>query len=96
MTVNGHRIRPIDAHEARKLPDGSVVLYVRAHFDYKTGRPLGADYFRCVVGTRKIVHGPEKIIISEPDADWPQIPKWSQDWIWLEGDSVTGYCVMED
>lgn len=96
MRVNGHRIRPIDAHDARKLPDGSVVLYARMHFEYKTGKPLGADYYRCIVGTRRTVSGPEKCVISQPDADWPGIPAWRRGWVWLAGDSVTGYCVIEE
>lgn len=40
VIVNGHRLKSIDSYEARKLPDGTVLLYGRAVLDYKTGAPL--------------------------------------------------------
>lgn len=96
MKINGHSVRSIDAHDARKLPNGTALICVRALYDYKTGRPIGAEYYRCVVETRDTALGPEKAIRFEPDSDWPGIPMWHRGWTWLEGDSVTGYYVLDD
>ncbi len=84
MIVNGYKLNVISAHEARKLPEGTVLIVERLSRDFKTYEIKERHYFRVRTQYRKTVAGQDVAIRSEPDSEWPEIPLWQLQWIWLE------------
>lgn len=80
LNYNGYHLEPISAYEARKLPDGSVLTYMRYWVDehYKTTK---REFYRVTIETREIVGGTDQATRWTPDADFPTMPCW--EWTWL-------------
>ena len=95
MIYNGYRLAVIDANEARKLPEGSVLIVHRVWKDFRTNKMLREAFYRVRTQYRRTVAGPDVAIASEPDAEWPEIPVWSPPWLWLEGRMDMGYYRVE-
>ena len=97
MIIDGHRLKPIEAYKARKLPEGSVLIVERLWRDYKSYAVTKREYYRVRTKEKRTVSGPDIAIYSEPNADWPMMPTWQDAWIWLEEiPGFMGYYEIED
>ena len=84
MIVNGYRLEPIPANEARKLPEGTVLIVHRVWHDPATYQVTREAYYRARLKRKKTVMGLDAAVYSEPDCDFPELPPWQLGWIWLE------------
>lgn len=94
MTVNGHRLRSVSAVEAGQMPDGTVLIQERVWRDARTWEVTRRAFYRVTVERRRTVGGEDVAVRWAPDSDWPEMPTWQGDWIWLSGGGLNeGYFV---
>lgn len=96
MITNGYRLKPISSTEARKLPEGTVLIVHRIKRDFMNWRKLEEHFYRAVIQHRRTVGGPDVAVKMEPDWEWPEIAGWPMGWIWLqEVPGMLGYMTIE-
>lgn len=94
MTVNGHRLRSVSAVEAGRMPDGTVLIQERVWRDARTWEVTRRAFYRVTIERRRTVGGEDVAVRWAPDSDWPEMPTWQGDWIWLSGGGLSeGYFV---
>ena len=64
------------------LLDGAEVILEQRKFDYKKGFPVQSDFYRCKVETRLRAGSAFRILIPNPDFEFPELPPWQMGWIW--------------
>ena len=58
------------------LPDGLVVIAEQTRYETDGQRQA---FYRCVIGHHRTVSGLMAHIISQPDEEWAEVPKWQYD-----------------
>ena len=68
--------RQLESYEINDLPDGTEVIVETKHWESKRGFPLEPTFNRAIIGHHMTCAGIMADMVSEPNFEFPEIPKW--------------------